>query len=151
MTAQKQQPPRDMGAVYNDALDARAADDMHVPAPWRQAFDTAIATDPRGRQGVSERLGVTRAYVSRVAGGDLTPRPPPRFIARVQAVLMQVDCPHLQRALPPAECQRFAARSYAQVSQFEVAHWRACRACPSNPNKAARVAVAASAAHGGQS
>lgn len=101
-----------------------------IEPAWRAALDAAVAADPRGRQGVAERLNVTRAYVSRVVGGDLTAAPPARFIARVQAVLMQVPCPHLQRLIQPAECQAYAARTYAQINQFEVDHWRACRSCP---------------------
>lgn len=113
------------------------AADLPTPAPvpaWRQALDAAIATDPRGKQGVAERMGdnCTRGYVSRVANGDLTARPPAKFIARVEQYLMRVDCPHLQTSLAPAECATYAARSYAQVSQFEVPHWRACRGCPNN-------------------
>jgi hypothetical protein len=106
--------------------------DLPIPAPvpaWRRALDAAIAADPRGRQGIAERLEVTRAYVSRVAGGDLTDKPPPKFISRVQAVLMQVDCPFLGRPIPPDQCRAFAARSYAQIKQPEVAHWRACMRC----------------------
>lgn len=111
---------------------APPAADFPIPAPvpaWRRALDAAIATDPRGRQGVAERLQVTRAYVSRVAGGDLTAKPPPLFIERVRAALMQVDCPYLRRSIPPAECRAYADRTYAQVSPPEVAHWRACRKC----------------------
>ncbi|MCV2359660.1 hypothetical protein LNV08_11835 [Paucibacter sp. TC2R-5] len=102
-----------------------------VPA-WRRALDAAIATDPRGKAGVAERMGgaCTRAYVSRVANGDLTARPPAKFIQRVELYLMRVECPYLGASITPTECATYAARSYAQVSHFEVAHWRACRNCP---------------------
>lgn len=102
-----------------------------VPA-WRAALDAAIAADPAGKQGVALALGVSRPYVSRICSGSI-PVASPHFIVRVQAVYMQVDCPHLQRQLPPAECQAFARRTYAEVSAFEVDHWRACRRCPVNP------------------
>jgi len=101
-----------------------------VAPAWVLALSTAIATDPRGKAGVAERLGVTRAYVSRVVCGDLAATPPERFVARVQAVLMQVQCPYLARLLPPDQCRSYAQRSYSQVNQFEVDHWRACRRCP---------------------
>lgn len=133
--------PRDLGHVHNDAADA-AAGDMFVPAPsWRRALDAAIATDPAGKQGVAARLGVSRPYVSRVTTGHI-PVAPQRFIDRVAAVYLQVDCPHLQRSLPPADCQAFAAREYARIAAADVPHWRACRRCPSNPVQ--RRAVAAS-------
>lgn len=134
--------PEDHFAAELPGLDPAAADlpeapaaeaaDLPIPAPlpaWRRALDAAIATDPRGRQGVAERLEVTRAYVSRVAGGDLAARPPARFIERVHAALMQVDCPYLGRSIPPAECRAYASRSYAQVRRHEVDHWRACLKC----------------------
>ena len=112
-----------------------------LPA-WRVVLNSAITTDPAGKKGVAERLGVSRPYVSRVTTGDLQHRVPARFIARVTAVLMQVDCPYLQRPLAPAECGRYAERSYAQVSSFEVDHWRACRACPNNARRNASLAAA---------
>ena len=112
-----------------------------LPA-WRVVLNSAITADPAGKKGVAERLGVSRPYVSRVTTGDLQHRVPARFIARVTAVLMQVDCPYLQRPLAPAECGRYAERSYAQVSSFEVDHWRACRACPNNARRNASLAAA---------
>lgn len=102
-----------------------------LPA-WRVALHLAIKDDPAGKKGVAERLGVSRPYVSRVATGDLARNTPVRFINRVEAVLMTTPCPHLQRPLPPGDCRRFADRNYDQISQFEVDHWRACRACPHN-------------------
>ena len=97
-------------------------------AAWREALETAIATDPRGRAGVAERLDVSRAYVSRVASGHMPA--PPKFAQRVAATYLRVECPHLKASISPQECQAYAARSYAQCSQFEVDHWRACKACP---------------------
>lgn len=112
-----------------------------LPA-WRLALDGAIAADPAGKKGVAENLGVSRPYVSRVACGDLEARPPAKFIARVVAVYLQVDCPALQRTLPPAECRAYADRTYAQVSSFEVDHWRACRGCANNHRRRAELAAA---------
>jgi hypothetical protein len=130
--------PSEPDRAVLEFLDSQPAD-IFVPAPdWRRALDAAIASDPRGRQGVAERLEVSRGYVSRVAGGDLTACPPARFIERVEATLMELDCPFMGRRMAPAECRRYASRSYAQVSQFDVPHWRACRACPSNPNRPAK-------------
>lgn len=112
-----------------------------LPA-WRAMLDAAVSADPAGKKGVAERLGVSRPYVSRVITGDLQHRVPAKFIARVNAVLMQVDCPYLQRPLPPADCGRYAERSYAQISSFEVDHWRACRACPNNARRNFELAAA---------
>lgn len=109
--------------------------DMFAPAPWRAALERAIASDPTGKKGVAERLGVSRPYVSRITTGHIG-RASPLFIQRVIDTLMQVDCPHLQRPLPPGQCRSYASRSYTQVSSFEVDHWRACRRCPNNALRA---------------
>lgn len=112
-----------------------------LPA-WRVVLNDAITASPSGKKGVAERLGVSRPYVSRVTTGNLQHCVPPKFIARVIAVLMRVDCPHLQRPLPPADCRSYADRSYAQVSSFEVDHWRACRGCPNNARRKFELAAA---------
>lgn len=111
----------------------RANGDTLIPSPnWRQALEAAVAQHPHGNKGVAELLGVSRTYVSRVMTGHM-PVAPLRFIERVRNTLQQVHCPHLRRPLPPADCRAYAHRTYAQVSQFEVDHWRACRACPNRP------------------
>ena len=140
-----------LGDIARSLLGLPGTHQVLPPAPplpaWRAAFEAAIKADPRGKLGIAERLGVSRPYVSRVATGDLKRRPPPNFITRVQALLMQVDCPHLGRALAPAECHSYAQRSYAQVSQFDVHHWRACRGCTHNTRRAGVLAVAAGRGH----
>lgn len=111
----------------------------HTPQPlpaWRTALDTAIATDPRGKLGVAERLGVSRPYVSRVATGHI-PVASPLFVQRVVDNYLQVNCPHLQAPLPPGQCRSYAARTYTQISAHDVPHWRACLRCANNPNNAA--------------
>ena len=113
-----------------DPADQRDIDRML--AAWRVVLNDAITADPAGKKGVAERLGVSRPYVSRVTTGNLQHRVPAKFIARVSAVLMRVDCPYLQRPLAPADCRSYAERNYAQISSFEVDHWRACRGCPNN-------------------
>lgn len=102
-----------------------------VPA-WRAALDQAIAADPQGKLGVALRLGVSRPYVSRITTGHI-PAASPRFVERVRATYLQVQCPHLGRTLPPDDCRRFAGRSYAELGPDGVDHWRACRRCASNP------------------
>ena len=136
--------PRDLGGIARDIARGIERDmergiepqpDLYVPTPgWRLALNAAISADPEGKKGVAERLGVSRPYVSRITTGHIAVASR-RFVARVEAALMQVDCPHLLRALPPAECRAYAQRSYAQISQFDVGHWRACRTCPCNPTK----------------
>lgn len=111
-----------------------------LPA-WRMALNAAIAADPAGKKGVADRLEVSRPYVSRITTGHIA-KASPKFIERVVAVYLQVDCPALQRTLPPAECRAYADRTYAQISQFEVDHWRACRGCANNHRRNAELAAA---------
>jgi hypothetical protein len=106
------------------------SDSPTTPIPaWRVALNVAIVTDPRGRAGVAEKLGCSRPYVSRVTTGDIDPAPA-KFVRRVIATLMRVECPHLGVTLAPDECRTFAARTYARISATEVPHWRACQKCP---------------------
>ena len=114
-------------------------------APWRDALNAAIAADPAGKQGVALRLGVSRPYVSRVTTGHI-PQAPAKFIARVAEVYLRVDCPHLGHSLSPQECRSYAGRSYAAITQPEVAHWRACRHCLTNPIAARAAALGLPAA-----
>lgn len=118
-------PPLDPAVVARQRLAARYGG--QVPA-WRDALESAIATDPRGAAGVAVRLDVSRPYVSRVMNFSMWPAPAP-FVQRVHAVLMQVSCPHLGTAISPAACRTYARRNFADISAFEVDHWRACQRC----------------------
>ncbi|MCU0963570.1 MAG: helix-turn-helix transcriptional regulator [Burkholderiaceae bacterium] len=133
-------PPRDLapaaelaGVVAGAA--AAAPDEAFrsmPPAPWRVVLEHAIAADPSGKKGVAERLGVSRPYVSRITTGHI-PQASGQFVQRVVDTYMQVQCPHLDRLLPPGQCRSYAGRTYAQLNGAqEVAHWRACRRCPHN-------------------
>ena len=137
------EPPADIeyGPVARAMLGLAPATPPALPA-WLAALHAAVADEPAGKKGVAARLGVSRPYVSRVMCGDLKRRPPPKFIARVEAMLLQVDCPHLLRPLQPAECRGFAERRYAKIDQFEVDHWRACRGCTHNQRRKAGAARA---------
>lgn len=109
--------------------------DLPVPAPaaaWRRILGQAIAADPSGKEGVAQRLGVSRCYVSRVWTGHI-PAPSAKFVTRVVALLAQVECPHLGRMLAPEACRAYAERGYERIRAPDVPHWRACRNCEHNP------------------
>jgi hypothetical protein len=123
------------GATVDTAVDTSAEATPATPAtaaPWRAALDAAIAADPQGKLGVALRLGVSRPYVSRITTGHI-PEASPRFIQRVVDTYLQVDCPHLQRSLPPGQCRSYAQLRYSEITADQVPHWRACRRCPRNP------------------
>lgn len=96
---------------------------------WRRVLADAIATDPLGRKGVADKIGVSRVYVSRVAGGHIDPVSP-RFIARLLGWYERIACPHLRSEITPAQCRSHAQRPYkALEGPAEVEHWRACQRC----------------------
>jgi hypothetical protein len=146
-------PPRNLGLDADLADPAEFAPPAENPAEsaqplpaWRVALNAAIAADPRGKAGVAARFSaagyqVSRCYISRATTGDLRHGALPTLARHVASVLMQVDCPHLGQPLQPAACRAYAERSYAQISQFEVDHWRACRKCPQNPTRTAKAAA----------
>lgn len=133
-------------AVPQAAEAASPAAEMFVPAPdWSRALQAAVQACPTGKKGVAELLGVSRPLVSRVMNGSLPASA--AFVDRVAMHLMQVPCPYLQRPIPPQDCHTYSQRTYAQVNQFEVEHWRACRSCPHNRSRvAARLAQPGTAA-----
>lgn len=96
---------------------------------WHDALQGAIDRHPDGQSGVAAELGISRVYVCRVVKGRIDPVSP-KFVARVAHAYLPVACPYLGRAIEPAECRTYAARTYAQCSQFEAPHWKACRTCP---------------------
>lgn len=95
---------------------------------WKQALEGAIKTNPRGKAGVAEQLGVSRGYVSQVMNGH-RPVAPPEFVVRVVERLCVIACPHLGKTIDPAACRTYANRQWEAISQFEVDHWRACQHC----------------------
>lgn len=108
---------------------ARAA----IPPDWRDVLEREISADPRGKLGLSERMGVSRVYVSRVATGNIPPEQvSPRFIARLYESLEAYICPHTGQTIAPSLCRQTAARTYESLTFAEVDQWRACQSCRHN-------------------
>lgn len=108
---------------------ARAA----IPPDWRDVLEREISADPRGKLGLSERMGVSRVYVSRVATGHIPPEQvSPRFIARLYESLEAYICPHTGQTIAPSLCRQTAARTYESLTFAEVDQWRACQSCRHN-------------------
>lgn len=107
-----------------------------VELDWQAVLAREIADDPRGKLGLSLRMGVCRAYVSRVATGHIPPdRVSPRFIARLYESLSAIECPHTRAPMAPSACRTHAVRTYDSLTFAEVDHWRACQCCTHNPLK----------------
>lgn len=52
---------------------------------------------------------------------------------RVRDTYDTVDCPHLGEEIPALRCRAYRSRPLPQSSADALAHWRACRNCPHNP------------------
>ena len=123
-----------------DAQDTVTLDLPGLEPRWLALIKAAIAQ--RGRGGVTQvalAMGVSRVYVARVlmTGPNRIAKPSPAFVGRALAAFGggRVDCPHLGVDIAKPECDRFAARTWAQIQGTgpdKVLHWRACQSCPQN-------------------
>lgn len=110
-----------------------------LPPHWPEVLAREIAADPRGKLGLSERMGVSRVYVSRVATGHIPPdQVSPRFVTRLFEALDAFECPHTRAPMAPSVCRGHASRTYESCSFAEVDHWRACQGCLHNPLNSGR-------------
>lgn len=108
-----------------------------TPIDWRTLLISEVARDPRGKAGVSERLGVSRAYVSRVlsAGTSGLADTPQKFITRVIDRFHVVDfCPATQQPQPRRECHKANGPAPTHNPQA-MRVWRCCQTCQHKPNQ----------------
>lgn len=103
---------------------------------WRALLEAEVARDPRGKAGVAVRLGIKRAYVSRImsSGRSAIANVSQKFIDRVIDRFHVVDrCPATQAAQPRAECHK--ANSHAPThNPLAMRIWRCCQTCVHKPN-----------------
>lgn len=102
---------------------------------WRTLLINEVARDPRGKQGVSERLDVSRAYVSRVLseGKSSIAAVPQKFILRVLDRFHVVDdCPATHQPQPRAYCHK-ANHAAPTHNPLAMRIWRCCQTCPHKP------------------
>lgn len=105
---------------------------------WQAILRAEIASDKRGKAGVAARIGVGRAYVSRVIA-TLEGRPsgfasgvPEDFVRRVLALVADVDCPATGERQPRADCAR-ALDSAPIHNPNAMRIWRVCQTCIFRP------------------
>lgn len=103
---------------------------------WRAILAREIALHPRKKAGVAERLGVSRAYVSRAmsSGSSAYAAVPRDFIARVIDLESDVDCPAAQARVARAECRK-ANGPAPTHNPLAMRTWRTCQTCPLKPLK----------------
>ena len=102
---------------------------------WRALLVAEVARDPRKKAGVATRLGVCRAYVSRVmsTGSSAIPDVPQKFIDRVIDRFHVVDhCPATQQPQPRAICNKSNGPAPTH-NPLAMRVWRCCQTCPHKP------------------
>lgn len=119
-------------------LSARAA--VEAEEAWLVLLLAACAHHPRGRAGVADRLGVSRAYVSRAlataAGGKsgIGSGVGEKFQRRVIDRLCEVrECPATLQAQPVSECRRIALKPAPTHNPLLMRIWGVCQSCMYKP------------------
>lgn len=105
-----------------------------APLDWRAILHREIELHPRGKAGVAERMGVSRAYVSRATSGGSSGYSdvPGDFIRRVLDLESDVDCPAIGTRAPRAECRK-ANQPAPTHNPLAMRIWRECQRCPLKP------------------
>lgn len=97
---------------------------------------TAVATDPKGKAGVAEKLGYGRTLISRV----LSPNDPlevsEKLAKRVIDVFHVIPvCPATGAEQPRSECHRLSRGAAPMHNPGAMRVWKACKSCPHKPVK----------------
>lgn len=104
---------------------------------WRAILEKAVAEHPKGKAGVSVRLGVSRPYVSRIlSSGASAYEAPGSFITKViERLYMVAECPHTTQPQPFSECRAIAISPPPTHNPLRMALWKSCQRCPHKPVK----------------
>lgn len=110
---------------------------------WATLLITEIGSDlKRGKAGVAARLGIKRAYVSRVIAtleGRSSGFPngvPQPFIDRVMDRLHVIrECPATLQPQPRAECKRIGNGPAPTHNPLALRTWKFCQECQHKPEK----------------
>ncbi len=99
---------------------------------WRvllaeEAARTSIAATAR-------RIGYSRTSVSLALAGKY-PGQTDKLAEAVRAALGTLVCPHLELSVTPADCAVNASGPAPTSSPEALRLWRACQACPHNPQQ----------------
>lgn len=106
---------------------------MTTEIDWRVLLAKAVDDNPRGKAGVSVRLGVSRELVSRVMSkGKSAITPSTDFINRVIKRFHTVECLINGEAVAITECMK-AINPAPTHNPIAMYRWRACQQCPKKP------------------
>jgi hypothetical protein len=98
---------------------------------WLELLAGAVAAAGGNKAAVGRELGCSRTAVSLLLSGQYRGRTD-RMAARITERYARVDCPHLGQQVPTSRCRTFTGQ-VPSSSPIALRQWRACRACPHNP------------------
>jgi hypothetical protein len=106
---------------------------------WLSLLRAAVAAEGASIASVARSIDMPRPSLSMLLAGtypaklDKVGR---KFAAKVlQQYRNRVPCPHLRTSIGKDECRTFASAHQTTSDPDKLAHWRACRACETNPLK----------------
>ncbi len=110
---------------------------VNAEPDWRAILEKAVSDHPKGKAGVSVRLGVSRSYVSRVLShGASAYEAPDSFITKViERLYMVTECPHTLQPQPFSECRAISLAPAPTHNPLRMALWKSCQRCPNKPVK----------------
>jgi len=97
---------------------------------WLELLSQAVSASSRAA--VAKELGVSRPSISLLLAGKY-PGNTNRMAARIMERYARVDCQHTGKSVAPEQCRKFTGQAPSS-SPAALRQWRACRACPHNPN-----------------
>lgn len=102
---------------------------------WFLLLADAAAADPRGNQGIADRLCISRTQVSLVLSGKY--KNPKAIVQRVMATLDEHHCPYLGIAIPGEQCREVNIGPAPTWDPAAMEQRRTCQTCPHHPGEKA--------------
>lgn len=101
---------------------------------WFSVLETAVEADPRGMQGVADRLGrgCGRTALSLILSGAY-PAQPGKVARRVLEVYDRYRCPYLGADVQASFCAETASGPVPTWDPSALDLRRACQTCPHRP------------------
>lgn len=96
---------------------------------WQALLRQAV--DASSRAAVGRELAISRTSVSLLLV-DKYPGKTDLMAARIIERYARLDCPHTGQTVTPTHCRKFTGQ-VPSSSPLALRQWRACRACPHNP------------------
>lgn len=100
---------------------------------WFKLLTDAAAADPRGIQGVADRLGISRTQVSLVLSGKY--QSPRKIAALAMAAFDRHLCPYLGVEIAADDCRNANTGPVPTWDPSALDQRRTCQTCPHKPEQ----------------